>query len=50
MGTFIVSFIGHSFIASAVGTRPMQWLCPNADKQRRILVVVYFTLIIAFIM
>ena len=49
MGTFIVSFIGNSFIEGARGTQPMQLLEPDPDKQRRILVVVFFTIIIAFI-
>ena len=49
MGTFIVSFIGHSFIAGALDTQPLRWLSPDRDKQRRILVVAFFTIIIAFI-
>jgi hypothetical protein len=49
MGTFIVSFIGHSFIASALDTQPLRWLSPDLDTQRRILVVAFFTIIIAFI-
>lgn len=49
MGTFIVSFIGNSFIASALDTQPMRWLSPDLDKQRRILAVVFFTIIIACI-
>lgn len=49
MGTFIVSFIGNSFIEYARGTQPMQLLEPDPDKQRRILCVVFFTIIIAFI-
>ena len=49
MGTFIVSFIGHSFVASALDTQPLRWLAPDLIKQRRILVALFFTIIIAFI-
>jgi hypothetical protein len=49
MGTFIVSFIGHSFVAGALGTRVPRWLSQDPDKQRRILVVAFFTLIVAAI-
>jgi hypothetical protein len=49
MGTFIVSFIGHSFVQSALDTQPLRWLSPDVDAQRRILVVAFFTIILAFI-
>ena len=49
MGTFIVSFIGQSFVASALGSQPLRWLAPDPDKQRRILVALFFTIIIAAI-
>jgi hypothetical protein len=49
MGTFIVSFIGNSFIEYARDTQPLRLLSPDPDKQRRILVVTFFTIIIAFI-
>ena len=49
MGTFIVSFIGHSFIVGAVGTQPMRWLSQDPCVRRRSLVVAFFTIIIAFI-
>jgi hypothetical protein len=51
MGTFIVSFIGHSFIANTLeaAAQPLRMLTPDLDKQRRILVVTFFTIIIAFI-
>ncbi|GBF95935.1 hypothetical protein Rsub_08058 [Raphidocelis subcapitata] len=46
MGTFIVSFIGHSFIAGALDTQPLRWLSPDLDTQRRILVSVYYQLLL----
>jgi hypothetical protein len=49
MGAFIVSFIGHSFVHGALDSRPLRWLSPDVDKQRRILVAAFFTIIIAFI-
>lgn len=49
MGTFIVSFIGQSFIASAIGTQPLRWLSKDLRKQRRILVAAFFTIILAAI-
>ncbi|KAI8469443.1 MAG: hypothetical protein J3K34DRAFT_423607 [Monoraphidium minutum] len=49
MGTFIVSFIGNSFIEGARGTPPLQLLEPDPCKQRKLLVVAFFTIIIAFI-
>lgn len=49
MGTFIVAFIGHSFICGALDTQPLRWLVPDLDHQRRLLCVAFFTIIIAFI-
>jgi hypothetical protein len=49
MGTFIVAFIGNSFVSGGVGARPLRWLVPDADRQRRLLCVAFFTMIIAFI-
>ena len=49
MGTFIVTFLGQSFIESAQGTQPLRWLSPDPCVQRRSLVVAFFTAIIAAI-
>lgn len=49
MGTFIVSFIGNSFITNTVDSQVLQLLTPNRDLRRRVLVVIYFAIIIAFI-
>ena len=35
--------------ASALDTQPLRWLAPDLIKQRRILVALFFTIIIAFI-
>ena len=48
MGTFIVAFIGNSFVASAADA--VLWLAPdNPPLRRRALVLVYFCLIVALI-
>eukprot|EP00877_Chromochloris_zofingiensis_P004001 jgi/Chrzof1/13601/Cz08g03240.t1 len=49
MGTFIISFIGNSFVQSTLDTQPVSWLSKNRDLRRRLLVLVYFCIIIAFV-
>ena len=49
MGTFIVSFIGHSFVASTIGSQPLRAIWPDHNAQRRVLVALFFTSIIASI-
>lgn len=49
MGTFIVSFIGNSFITNTVDSQLLQVITPNRDLRRRVLVMLYFSAIIAFI-
>lgn len=44
MGTFIVSFIGNSFVASAASLPQLNTLSPQ--RRRRVLVLVYYTFII----
>lgn len=44
MGTFIVSFIGNSFVTSAASLPQLNTLSPQ--RRRRILVLVYYTFII----
>jgi predicted PurR-regulated permease PerM len=48
MGTFIIAFIGNSFVASAADA--VLWLWPeNPPLRRRALVVAYFCLIVALV-
>lgn len=49
MGTFIVSFIGNSFIIQTIDSQLLAMVQPDRDARRRILVVIYFAIIIAFI-
>eukprot|EP00775_Hariotina_reticulata_P011497 gene11497-11640_t len=49
MGTFIISFIGNSFIVNTIDGQVLQMAQPNRDSRRRMLVVIYFAIIIAFI-
>ena len=50
MGTFIVSFIGSSFVSSTLDAPPLAWLCKaDRTRRRRILVLIYFAAIVAFI-
>ncbi len=49
MGTFIVSFIGNSFVLAAQDTKPLGFISKSPDARRRLLVMVYFCIIIAFV-
>lgn len=49
MGTFIISFIGNSFVQTAMPMRAVQALQPNPGSRRRMLVLIYFFGIIAFV-
>uniref|UniRef100_A0A383VRY6 AI-2E family transporter n=1 Tax=Tetradesmus obliquus TaxID=3088 RepID=A0A383VRY6_TETOB len=49
MGTFIVAFIGNSFITNTIDSQLLQMVQPQRDTRRRLLVVIYFAIIIAFI-
>jgi predicted PurR-regulated permease PerM len=49
-GTFIVSFIGNSFVANTQTTQVMQSAFPNQQTRRRVLVVIYFLCILSVVM
>lgn len=49
MGTFIISFIGNSFIVNTIDNQLVCMAMPARDGRRRLLVVIYFAAIIAFI-
>lgn len=49
MGTFIVSFIGNSFVSNTADAQLLVMVQPDKDARRRLLVVIYFAIIIAFI-
>lgn len=49
MGTFIISFIGNSFIVNTIDNQLVSMALPARHTRRRLLVVIYFAAIIAFI-
>jgi hypothetical protein len=49
MGTFVLSFVGNSFVLSVKDNALFAWLTPNSSTRRRIIVLAYFSIIAAMV-